>query len=488
MIIGIDFGTTNSGAAIYTPQGPQMIETVEGVDTMPSVVAETSKGFIVGRPALRQMRENPQYTFRHIKRFLGREFNENEHGQFQLAEGPDGLVWWQGKKGLISGPQLVAEIIKAILVAAEYRLKKRPDGAVIAVPVDFHEPQLRAIREAARLAGLKPERVHLFEEPFAASLAFGLDRDKFSTVAVYDLGGGTFDITILNMDKDNIAPAGMNGVSFLGGVDFDKRLVDHCADRFFMAEGEDVREKPHNMPSLERAAEAAKIDLSSVPEATVYVQGIANNERGLASLKENITRTDFEAMTKDLVVRTIASVEDALKQAGLKAKEIDHVLLVGGQSRMPLIHKVLEEYFGPGKIVSGPKPEFAVALGAAIRAAEIEGRKKVNTVGRMATASVGLTRYGGAFVHVIRKGEALPAKATVELTTAEDGQGTLDLQVWQGEAPDAEDNTLVFSHAVEIEVLDAGEVTVPVTFEIDAGGRLTVMVSDELVYGLQEAA
>lgn len=481
MMIGIDFGTTNSGAAQWTPQGVQMIETVEGRDTMPSAVAQTETGFVTGHAALRQQNENPDYTFKAVKRYLGVDYNDDEHGHFQLAEGPDGKVWWKGRDGLISGPQLVSEVLKAILKAAEFRFGKRPDGAVIGVPVDFREPQKAALRAAATLAGLT--KVELFEEPYAAALAFGIDRKGFTRVAVYDLGGGTFDITILAMKDGKSAVLGMNGIGFLGGADFDKRLVDYCADMFFRDEGEDLKAKPHCMVHLNREAEETKIALSSAEKGRVYLENLTVGEDGFKSMNYTVSRAEFVQLTKDLVVRTMAAVEDALKQAKITDRDIEHVLLVGGQSRMPLIHDVLAGKFGKHKLVMTQKPEFAVSMGCAIRAAEIVGLLEPNVLERIAATTVGLRRAGGICVPLIRKGSKYPARTEVQLKTVMDDQGEMELVIVQGEAPHAGDNTPVLSHVLPVDALPEGEVTVTLGIEADEAGNLTISADGEVIYG-----
>lgn len=488
MMIGIDFGTTNSGVAIWTPQGAHMIEVAGRQETLPSAVAQTKDGFVRGRDALAQLDANPDYTFRAVKRYLGRDYNEQEHGHFQLAEGPDGKVWWRGRDQLIAGPVLVAEVLKSLLIAAESHLKRKPSGAVIAHPVNFLPDQKAALVEAATLAGLT--RVELFEEPYAAALSFGIGLKDFSRVAVYDLGGGTFDATILHMKNGITAPAGMSGIGFLGGTDFDDRLVEYCADRFFKEHGEDIRARPHCMIRVQKEAERVKIELSDHEKVTLYVPDlVAVPSRGFLSMKYEITRLQFEELTKDLVARTMTALQDALKQSDLSKREIEHVLLIGGQSRMPLIRRVVSKYFGnDAKIAPGPHPEYAVALGAAIKAAEEDGRKPKGVLERIAPVTTGLMRYGGAFVPVIQKGEKFPASRTVEITAFRDGQEMLEIAVYQGEAPAAEDNDLVFTHVLSIEPKAADDVTIPVVFDIDAGGLLTVRAGDEIVYGIEQEA
>lgn len=479
MKIGIDFGTTNSGAAIYTPQGAQMIETVEGDDTMPSAVAQVEGGFVTGQTALRQLGENPDFTFKAVKRFLGLDYSDDEHGHFQMAEGPDGKVWWKGRDGLISGPALVAEVLKSILKAAEFRLGKRPTGAVIAVPVDFHEPQREAIREAAKLAGL--EEVDLFEEPFCAALSYGFGQEGFANIAVYDLGGGTFDITILSMKDGHMHVRGMNGIGFLGGTDFDKRLTDHCVDRFFQDEGEDLKNKPHCMVHLTRKAEDTKIALSGHDKARVYLENFVVAGDGIKSMNYPVSREDFEQMTKDLIKRTITAVDDALKMADMTERDLHHVVLVGGQSRMPLIHKVLSKKFGAHKLAVGQKPEFAVALGAALKAAELEGRIKQSVLQRIAPSTISVCRFGGAAYAILPRGTAYPASVALELRPAVEGQAEMCIEIVQGEALAAEENTLLVREVLELD--PAEDATVALRLEADAAGQLTILLGDEVVYG-----
>ena len=484
MMIGIDFGTTNSGAAIYTPQGAQMIETVEGDDTMPSAVAQTEGGFVTGQTALRQLSENPDYTFKAVKRYLGVDYDDDEHGHFQMAAGTDGKVWWKGRDRLISGPEIVSKVLVAILRAAEFRLKQRPTGAVIAVPVDFHQPQLDALREAAGLAGL--ERVEFYEEPFCAALSYGFGHEGFANIGVYDLGGGTFDITILSMKDGHMNVRGLNGIGFLGGTDFDKRLTDHCVDRFFQDEGEDLKNKPHCMVHLTKKAEDTKIALSGHDKARVYLENFVVAGDGIKSMNYPVSREDFEQMTKDLIKRTVVALDDALKQAKMTERDIHHIVLVGGQSRMPLIHKVLAKKFGAHKLAIGQKPEYAVALGAALRAAEIEGRIKPSVLQRIAPSTISVCRYGGAAYAVLPKGTPYPYSADVELRPAVEEQASLCIEIVQGEALQADQNTLLIRQLIEIEAGE--EATVMLRVEADANGRLTILLDDQVVYGIREAA
>lgn len=484
MMIGIDFGTTNSSVAIYRATGPEMIETVDGDDYMPSTVSDTENGIVTGWTADRQLRRWPEYTFHNIKRYLGVPYSEQEHGSLHHVEGPDGRVWWQGRSSQLPGPVLVSEVLKSLLLAAELRLGRRPTGAVIAVPVDFREPQKEAIREAAALAGLNPKKVELYEEPYCAALAYGVDRTKYTRVMVYDFGGGTFDATILRIKDGRCKAVGMSGSAQIGGADFDQRLAEHAVNRFFEKEGTDLRAYPKQMVGILRASETAKKDLSRWEQAEIEEANVAFPKSGIASLKETVTRAEFEEMTLDLVTRTVTSVQDALAQAGMEAGQIDAVLLVGGQSRMPLIRKVLGTMFGEKKIVTdGPRAEQAVALGAAIRAAEIEKRIKPTTMQRLVPSSIGVRVSGGGFYAFIKRGESFPIRRDRTLRAAREGATELDLIVSQGEGVVAEDNTIVFRRTVPVEP----GARLPMMLDVDEAGRLAVWLDGNVVYGEQEA-
>lgn len=488
MMIGIDFGTTNSAVAVYRPNGTtEIIETIDGSDYMPSVVADTPEGLLTGEAAWRQLRRNPEFTFQNVKRFLGRDFSEMEHGHFHLAEGPDGKVWWQGRNVLLSGPILVAEVLKSLLLAAELKLGKKPTGAVIAVPVDFREPQKAAILEAAAIAGLNPKKTELFEEPYCAALAYSLDRDKYERLLVYDFGGGTFDATILKSKNGHSKAIGMSGSAQIGGADFDQRLADYAVDQFFQREGEDLRAYPKQMVGILRAAEDAKKALSRLDAVDIEEANVAFPKSGLASLRERVSRDQFEDMTEDLVKRTVGSVNDALEQAGMTAEQIDAVLLVGGQSRMPMIRDVLTALFGEKRIAKdGPRPEQAVAMGAAIRAAEIDGRIKPNVMQRLVPSSVGIRVSGGGYHVFIKKGETFPIRRERVIRPAFEDQDEIELLVYQGDEPVAGRNTRVFSHVVPVET--PGQ-RFPVMLDLDPGGKLLVWIAGQIVYGeLEDAA
>lgn len=479
MMIGIDFGTTNSSVAIYRPTGAEIIETVDGDEFMPSTVAVTEEGLITGKPANHQLLRNPEYTFRNIKRYLGLDYNEQEHGHIHLAEGPDGKVWWRGRGDtLLSGPILVAEVLKSLLLAAEIRLGRKPLSAVIAIPVDFKDHQKEAIEEAGAIAGLK--KVHLFEEPYCAALSYGLREAAYEQVLVYDFGGGTFDATVLRIKRGDSKALGMSGSAQLGGADFDKRLADFAIDKFFEREGEDLRAYPKQVVRIQHAAEEAKKILSRMEHVEINEPSVAFPKSGLASLKQEVSRGEFEDMTRDLVVRTIASVNDALVQAKVTQDKIDKVLLVGGQSRMPMIRAVMAEMFGERKIVKdGPRAEQAVVLGAAIRAAQLDGRLKEKVMQRLVPSSVGVRVNGGAFHAFVPRGAVFPIRAERVLRPTEEDQPDMELIVLQGEDPGAAGNTEVCRL-----VLPARRTATMI--DVNEEGRLLVWVDDEVRYGRVE--
>ena len=481
MMIGIDFGTTNSSVAIFRPTGAEIIETVDGEEYMPSTVADGENGLVTGRLADGQLLRNPEYTFRNIKRYLGIDYDEQEHGHIHLAEGPDGKVWWRGRNDvLLSGPVLVSHVLKSLILAAEIRLGRKPTGAVIAVPVDFREHQMDALLEAAAIAGLPPSKTKLWPEPYCAALAYGLREQAYEQVLVYDFGGGTFDATVLKIKRGDSKALGMSGTAIVGGADFDKRLAGYCVDKFFEREGEDLRSHPKQIIRIEAIAEQAKRVLSRLDAAEIEVPSVAFPKSGLASLKQDVTRREFEDMTRDLVIRTIACVNDALTQAKVDQTSIDKVLLVGGQSRMPMIRAVLTEMFGEKKIVKdGPRAEQAVVMGAAIRAAQLDGRLKEKIMQRLVPSSVGIRVSGGGFHAFIKRGEVFPIRAERVIRPVDEGQGDIELIVLQGEDPGAMRNTEVCRFALPPE-------RTSVMLDMTPEGRIAVWVAGQIVYGADE--
>ncbi len=475
--IGIDFGTTNTCAAVWTPQGERVIDMVDGKETLPSVVALARRGVLVGHPALRQIHENPEYTFRHIKRFLAKPYTEETHS-YQMAEGPDGMIWWKGPTRLWSGPELVAQILGAILTAAEDSLGTRPTSAIMTVPVGFHEPQKLALAEAARMAGL--QKVEFYAEPVAAALAFRLTGDGFSRALVYDWGGGTFDVAILHLGKGAMSERANGGLANVGGADIDQLIVDYCS-RILAEDGHDVSGKPHNLVRLARAAEEAKILLSTEEEARIYIDNFLFLPEGVAEFRHVLTQEQLEELATELIKATIDECRAVMARANLKRNEIKHIILIGGQTRMPMVHDAIEAEFGK-KPISGVKPEYAVALGAAIRAAEIDGRIAPSSLARIASATIGVRRSNELLVPLISKGQTLPAEAKFELTTADDGQAVCSVEIYEGEASTAMFNSRVVSWHEPVDEAEAGGPTVPCVIGRDDVGAIWLRVGGRQVY------
>lgn len=476
--VGIDFGTTNSSAAIWQPNGPRVIEMVDGKEILPSCVALTPRGVLTGRAALRQINENARYTFQHIKRYIGRDFSD-EFATYQMEEGPDGKVWWKGPDRLWSSAELIAELLKAMLLATETATGSRPDGAVITIPIDFHDPQKRVLEEAAEMAGFE-QRPHFYEEPVAAALAFGMDRETFARILVYDWGGGTFDVAILNSKDQSISVRAHGGVRDVGGADIDQLIVDHCARRLSY-DGHDISDKPLNLARLRQAAEKTKIDLSSETHSRIYLDHFLATPDGITDFQHELSRETLEDMAEDLVKETVDACRDVMDRAGLKANEIEHVILVGGQTRMPLVDASIKGLLGKSPI-TGVRQEYAVSLGAAIVGAEIDGLIEPTAKNRLSAASVGLRRDNGNLVVAIPKGAALPAEKTLEITNMTADQEVCSIQVYEGEHTLSWHNTLVIDHAEAVEPSAAGEAIVPVQFARDGEGALTVRVAGQQIY------
>lgn len=480
--IGIDFGTTNTSAAVWTPQGARIIDMPDGRDSLPSVVAMTAKGPIVGRSALRLFHEDSTYVFRHVKRYLGREFSEQETHSRQMERGPDGKIWWVGPDGLWSGPGLVAEVLKAVLSAAEYSIGERPKKAVLTIPVGFHEPQKLAMAEAAKLAGL--EEWEFLPEPVAAVRAFGLEDGGFARVFVYDWGGGTFDAAILHMGKGAVRDRMHGGLADVGGADIDL-LIRNFLSRILAEKGHDVSTKPHNLARLSIASEEAKIDLSQHEESNIYLDNFltitSGPEPGVMSFEHLLTQAELEELSLELVKSTIDECRRVMERAGLKRNEIKHVILVGGQTRMPLVHAAVEEFFGK-KPLAGQRPEHVVALGAAWRGAELDGRIMPTTLGAISSATLGIRRDNGMVAVLIPKGTKLPAAKMFDLTTMADGQEVCTIEVCEGEASHHSMNSLVAAWHEPVPEGAAGDVTVPCVLGRDERGQVFLKVRNVQVY------
>lgn len=475
--IGIDFGTTNSSAAVWMPQGTRIIDMPDGRDSMPSVVAISPKGPITGRAALRQYHENATYAFRHVKRYLGRKFTDEIHSH-QMTAGPDGDIWWVGPDRLYSGPELVAEILKSLLTAAEYATGERPESAVLTMPVGFLEPQKLAMAKAAELAGLKSWEFD--PEPVAAARAYGMDDGEFRRLLVYDWGGGTFDVSIVYTGKDGFGERKHGGLSDVGGADIDQLIVQHLS-RILAEQGNDVSTKPQNMARLSIASEDAKIGLSQAEDYRILLDHFLTLNSGIADFDYTLTQEQLEELALELVKATIDECRSVLDQAGLRKNEIHHVILVGGQTRMPLVHDAIERHFGK-KPLAGQKPEHVVALGAAMKGAEIDGRKEKTSLSRISTATLGVRRDNGLLFPLIAKGRKLPEQRAFDLTTMVDGQEVCSVQVFEGEHSQALFNAPVVDWAEPVEIAPAGCVTVPCVIGRDEKGAIWLTVNGRQVY------
>ncbi|KZZ46688.1 molecular chaperone DnaK, partial [Oleiphilus sp. HI0085] len=445
-IIGIDLGTTNSCISLLDGEKPKVIENAEGDRTTPSIIAFTDDNeILVGQPAKRQAVTNPTNTLFAIKRLIGRRF-EDEVVQkdismvpYTISKADNGDAWVEVKGDKKAPPQISAEILKKMKKTAEDFLGESVTEAVITVPAYFNDSQRQATKDAGKIAGLDVKRI--INEPTAAALAFGLDKSKGdSTIAVYDLGGGTFDISIIEIaDVDGekqFEVLATNGDTFLGGEDFDMTLIDYLADEFKKDSGIDLKGDPLAMQRLKEAAEKAKVELSSAQQTDVNLPYITADASGPKHLNVKMTRSKLESLVEDLVERSLAPCKTALNDAGLSASEIDDVILVGGQSRMPLVQKKVEEFFGrePRKDVN---PDEAVAMGAAIQAAVLAGDVTDVLLLDVTPLTLGIETMGGVATALIEKNTTIPSKKSQIFSTAEDNQSAVTIHVVQGERKQA---------------------------------------------------
>ena len=480
-IIGIDLGTTNSVVAVMEGGKPTVIPNQEGTRTTPSVVAFTKNGErLVGQVAKRQAITNPENTVFSIKRFMGRRYDEVLEEirtvPYKVVKGENDTARVEVTGKVFSPPEISAMILQKLKAAAEDYLGEKVDKAVITVPAYFNDAQRQATKDAGQIAGLEVAR--LVNEPTAAALAYGLDKKKDETIAVYDFGGGTFDISILEVGDGVVEVKSTNGDTHLGGDDIDQLLIDWMVDEFRKDQGVDLSADRMALQRLKEAAEKAKIELSSTMETEINLPFVTADASGPKHLAMRLTRAKFEQMIEPLVQRTIEPCKQALKDAGLEAKDVDEVVLVGGSTRIPLVQKLVTEFFGkePHK---GVNPDEVVAIGAAIQAGVLGGEVKDVLLLDVTPLSLGVETLGGVMDVVIERNTTIPTKKTKVYSTADDNQTQVEIHVLQGERPMAKDNrTLGRFHLMGIPPAPRGVPQIEVTFDIDANGILHVSAKD----------
>ncbi len=489
-IIGIDLGTTNSCVAIMEGKTAKVIENSEGARTTPSIVAYASDGeIIVGQPAKRQAVTNPKNTLYAVKRLIGRRFDEQavqkdiELMPYQIVKADNGDAWVEVNGKKMAPPEISARVLMKIKKDVEAYLGETVTEAVITVPAYFNDSQRQATKDAGRIAGLDVKRI--INEPTAAALAYGIDKadNRDRKIAVYDLGGGTFDVSIIevaNIDGEKqFEVLSTNGDTFLGGEDFDNRLIDYLVDEFKKEQGVDLRNDPLAMQRVKEAAEKAKIELSSTEQTDVNLPYVTADATGPKHLNVKITRAKLEALVDDLIQRTIAPCKTAIKDAGVSLADIDEVILVGGQTRMPKVREAVKNFFGkePRKDVN---PDEAVAVGAAIQGGVLAGSVSDVLLLDVTPLSLGIETMGGVMTKLIEKNTTIPTKASQVFSTADDNQTAVTVHVLQGEREMASGNkSLGRFDLTDIPAAPRGMPQIEVTFDIDANGILNVSAKDK---------
>ncbi|MBA2401876.1 MAG: molecular chaperone DnaK [Bradyrhizobium sp.] len=483
-VIGIDLGTTNSCVAVMDGKNAKVIENAEGMRTTPSIVAFSDDGErLVGQPAKRQAVTNPERTFFAVKRLVGRRYDDpmvekdKKLVPYKIVKASNGDAWVEADSKTYSPSQVSAFILQKMKETAEAHLGQKVEQAVITVPAYFNDAQRQATKDAGKIAGL--EVLRIINEPTAAALAYGLDKTKTGTIAVYDLGGGTFDVSILEIGDGVFEVKSTNGDTFLGGEDFDMRLVSYLADEFQKEQGINLRNDKLALQRLKEAAEKAKIELSSTTQTEINLPFITADQTGPKHLTMKLTRSKFEALVDDLVQKTVEPCRKALKDAGLTAAEIGEVVLVGGMSRMPKVQEVVKQLFGkePHK---GVNPDEVVAIGAAIQAGVLQGDVKDVLLLDVTPLSLGIETLGGVFTRIIDRNTTIPTKKSQVFSTAEDNQNAVTIRVFQGEREMAADNKVLGQFdLMGIPPSPRGMPQIEVTFDIDANGIVNVSAKDK---------